>query len=215
MTAREEDILTSQNLIKKGIVINELLKALIITKGVTPDDLIVGDKNAVMVAARILAYGPEYNVEVTLPESGEKINHTFNLADCPFKELPDDVDYSGNSFELELPLSKKKIEFKFITGRDEVTIDKELTGMKKMGGVSPEVTTRLKHAIISVDGETSTKAKNEFVNNMLSRDSLFLREEMARISPDIDLSQEIYWEGETVSLDIPMTVDFFWPKAGS
>ena len=91
MTAKEEDLLTSQNLIKKGVVIDKLINKLILTKGVNSDDLILGDKNAVMVAARILAYGPEYECQVTNPNNGETINHTFNLADCPFKKLPDNV----------------------------------------------------------------------------------------------------------------------------
>ena len=89
MTAKEEDILTSANLIKKGVVIDKLLSSLIITEGVTTNDLLVGDKNAVMVAARILAYGPEYEAEIQDPETGETEKHTFNLTDCPFKKLPD------------------------------------------------------------------------------------------------------------------------------
>ena len=122
MTAKEEDILTSQNLIKKGVVIDRLLDSLILTKGVTTDDLILGDKNAVMVAARILAYGPEYVCEVTNPNNGQTLNHTFNLADCPFKELPGDVDYSKNEFNLELPISKATLTLKFLTGIDETNV---------------------------------------------------------------------------------------------
>ena len=96
MTAREEDILTSQNLIKKGVVIDTLLNSLIVTDKISTDDLILGDKNAIMVAARILAYGPEYPCEVTNPNTGETLTHTFNIADCPFIKLPKDVD--GNNF---------------------------------------------------------------------------------------------------------------------
>ena len=109
MTAKEEDILTSQNLIKKGVVIDRLIDSLIITEGVKCNDLLLGDKNAVMVAARILAYGPEYACEVTNPNTGQMITHTFNLADCPFKKLPKGI--TENSFEVTLPVSKKKIKF--------------------------------------------------------------------------------------------------------
>ena len=212
MTTREEDILTSQNLIKKGVVINQLLKALILTKGVSPDDLVLGDKNAVMVAARILAYGPEYTVEVVHPSTNEKITHTFDLSDCPFKELTDDFDYSSGEFEIELPISKAKIQFRLLIGKDELIIEKELAGTKKLGQGSTEITTRLKQAIVSVNGDDDRKLVNSFVHNMLSKDSLFLREKMAEISPDIEMKQEVEVEGETVTLDIPMTVDFFWPK---
>ena len=138
MTAREEDILTSQNLIKKGVVIDRLIDSLILTTGVKSDDLILGDKNAVMVAARILAYGPEYPCEVTNPKSGEVLTHTFNLADCPFKKLPEGV--SENNFEVTLPISKKKVTFKLLTGAEEKVIDEELQASKKTGSdVSPGI----------------------------------------------------------------------------
>ena len=104
MTAKEEDILTSQNLIKKGLVIDKLLNSLILTEGVNSDDLIVGDKNAVMVAARILAYGKEYECEVINPETGEKQSHIFDLTECPFKKCPDNI--TKNEFEIKLSVSK-------------------------------------------------------------------------------------------------------------
>ena len=210
MTAREEDILTSQNLLKKGVVIDTLLNSLIMTKGITCDDLLVGDKNAVMVAARILGYGPEYVCDIIDPNSDEKINYNFNLSDLEFKTLPTDVDYTKNEFEFELPTSKVKIIFKLLIGRDEKNIEHELNAMKKVG-TSKEVTTRLKHAIVSVGGETDRGKINNFVDNMLSRDSLSFRKKITDINPDIILEQEIELGGEAVTVDIPMTAEFFWP----
>ena len=211
MTAKEEDILTSQNLIKKGVVIDKLLDSLILTDGVTVDDLILGDKNAVMVAARVLAYGPDYVAEITNPDTDEKIQHTFNLADCPFKNLPDDV--SGNEFEIELPTSKANVKFKLLTGKEERQIDKELKSKQKIGSqVSSELTTRLKHSIISIDGETNTGKISNFIDNMLARDSLVLRNKIAEISPDIEMKQEIDLGGKMVEVNIPLTIDFFWPS---
>ena len=212
MTAKEEDILTSQNLIKKGLVIDKLLDSLIITEGVKCDDLVLGDKNAVMVAARVLAYGPEYECEIENPNTGKTFSHVFNLADCPFKKLPDDIN--DNKFEMELPVSKAKVGFKLITGKEEKLIEAELKGIKKTGvQVSPELTTRLKHTITSVNGDGDVNTINQFVQNMLSRDSLELRKYINNISPDIELVQEIELEGETVKVDIPMTVNFFWPNS--
>ena len=211
MTAKEEDILTSQNLIKKGLVIDKLLNSLIVTEGVSTDDLLIGDKNAVMVASRILAYGGEYSVEVADPNTGETFQHTFDLTECSFKELPDDVDYSKNEFELTLPVSKVGITFKLLTGKDETNIANELKSLAKIGQ-NAEVTTRLRQVITSVNGETDRTVVNNFVDNMLSKESLYLREKIAKITPDIDLTQEVDFEGETVSLAIPMTVEFFWPK---
>lgn len=210
MTAKEEDILTSQNLIKKGIVIDKLLDSLILTDGVKSENLIIGDKNSVMIASRILAYGPEYTTEITDPNTGNKSNHTFNLADCPFKELPEDVDYSNNEFEVELPVSKINIKFKLLTGKDEKKIDKDIRGSQKLG-TSTEITTRLAHIITEIDGESNKTKIRNFVNVMLSRDSLFLRQEVLRLSPDIDLTQEIEIGGELVTVDIPLTTEFFWP----
>jgi len=212
MTAKEEDILTSQNLIKKGLVIDKLLDSLIITEGVKCDDLVLGDKNAVMVASRVLAYGPEYECEIENPNTGKTFSHVFNLADCPFKKLPDDIN--DNKFEMELPVSKAKVGFKLITGKEEKLIEAELKGIKKTGvQVSPELTTRLKHTITSVNGDGDKGVINQFVQNMLSRDSLELRKYINNISPDIELVQEIELEGDTVKVDIPMTVNFFWPNS--
>jgi hypothetical protein len=210
MTAKEEDILTSQNLIKKGLVIDKLLDSLIVTEGITLDDLVIGDKNAIMVAARILAYGPEYPVEITDPDTNEQFTHTFNLADCPFKETPKDV--KSNEFEFELPVSKTKIGYKLLTGKEEQSIIKELESMNKINpSVSKEITTRLRHVIKSIDGNTDQSTINQFVENMLAKDSLSLRNEIARISPDIELIQEVERGGKTVKVAIPVTVEFFWP----
>ena len=134
------------------------------------------------------------------------------MADCPFKKLPDDIN--DNKFEMELPVSKAKVGFKLITGKEEKLIEAELKGIKKTGvQVSPELTTRLKHTITSVNGDGDKGVINQFVQNMLSRDSLELRKYINNISPDIELVQEIELEGDTVKVDIPMTVNFFWPNS--
>ena len=212
MTAKEEDILTSQNLIKKGLVIDKLLDSLIVTEGIKCDDLVLGDKNAVMVAARILAYGPEYDAEVINPNTGKTHQHIFNLGDCPFKKIPDEV--KGNNFEIELPVSKTKIIFKLLTGKEEKLIETELQSIKKTGAqVSPELTTRLRHTITSVDGDSSQSVVNNFVLNLHARDSMHLRNEIKRVTPDIQLQQEVEIGGESVKVDIPMTVGFFWPSS--
>ena len=213
MTAKEEDILTSRNLIQKGIVLDKLMESVIIDEKVKLDDLLLGDKNAIMVAARILAYGPEYVCEITNPTTGELQEQVFNLADCPFKETEKDV--TENLFECELPISKKKIKFSLLTGKEEKLIDVDLKASAKFaGGVVPELTTRLRYLIKEVDGDDSQSVINQTAMNMLARDSIFLREELQKVSPDIELSQEIEIGGQSVKVDIPMTVEFFWPKTG-
>ena len=211
MTAKEEDILTSQNLIKKGVVIDVLLDSLIMTEGIKIDDLVLGDKNAVMVAARILAYGPEYKVELSHPSTGEKEVKEINLADCPFRKVATDIDL--NNLEITLPVSKKVIGVRLLTGKEEKAIAEDLKASKKTGiQVSPELTTRLRYTIKSVDGDENQSVINTFANNILSRDSLHLRQEMKKMTPDIELIQEVEIGGETVEVDIPMTVGFFWPN---
>jgi len=212
MTAKEEDILTSANLIKKGVAIDMLLKSLIVDKDIKLNDLILGDKNALMVAARILAYGPEYTCQVTNPNTGETIEHTFNLADCPFKKLPDDI--TENKFKITLPVSKKELEYKILTGGDELNIEKELNAQKKVGSqFKPELTTRLRYLILSVDGDDSQSTINNFVQNMLARDSLFFRNSVQDIRCDIELKQQVEFGGDVVEVEIPLTTEFFWPKA--
>ena len=213
MTTREEDILMSENLIKKGIVIDKLLDSLIVTKGVKQGDLILGDKNAVLVASRILAYGPEYTVEVTNPNDvDEKIEHTFDLSKCPFKELSKDVDYSDNSFDFTTPVGKNELKFKLLTGADEVLIEKDIKQSSKFG-VSSDITTRLRYTVTEVDGDTKPATISEFTQNLLARDSVALRGYIRDIAPDIDLTSEVEIGGETVSVSIPLTVEFFWPQS--
>ena len=213
MTTREEDILMSENLIKKGVVIDKLLDSLIVTKGVKQEDLILGDKNAVLVASRILAYGPEYTVEVTNPNNpDEKIQHTFDLSKCPFKELSKDVDYSDNSFDFTTPVGKNKLKFKLLTGADETLIENDIKQSSKFG-VSSDISTRLRYTVIEVDGDSKSATINEFTQNLLARDSVALRGYIRDIAPDIDLTSEVEIGGETVDVSIPLTVEFFWPSS--
>jgi len=141
MTAREEDILTSANLIKKGVVIEKLLESLIVDKSIKIGDLLVGDKNAVLIAARILAYGKEYNVEY----DGQQL--VVDLTTLKDKKLDETKVSKGvNEFQFELPATKRKVTFKLLTSTDETEIEKEIAGYEKIGdGVGYGLTTRLKH----------------------------------------------------------------------
>ena len=213
MTAREEDILTSPNLLKQGTAIDKLLEALIVDKKIKIADLLIGDKNALIIAARILAYGPQYTVEVPNPKNPEETTeHTFDLTECPFKKLPEDLDYSKNSFEYTTEVGKNKLTFKLLTGVEEKLIETDISQLKKYGTES-DITTRLRYIITSVDGDSSKEMITSYSQNMLARDSVAFRKYMTDITPDIELEQEIELGGETVSVSIPLTVEFFWPKS--
>ncbi len=205
MTAKEEDILTNQAFIKKGIVLDKLLRSLVVSKDVNIDDLIVGDKNAILIASRLLGYGAEY----TFTYGGEQ--HTVDLNELDNKPLDESNFTQGvNEFEYTLPTSKTKITYKLITGRDEKAIEREIAGLKKINkDASPELTTRLKQAIISVDGDAEKKTVREFVDNyLLAKDSRALREHIRLTQPDVDMNI-VLDSGEEVT--VPIGLNFFWP----
>jgi len=211
MTAKEEDILTSANLIKQGVVVEKLLESLIVDKSIKVDDLLIGDKNAVLIASRILAYGKEYEVEV----DGRKIE--VDLTQLKDNQLDDSIVTNGaNEFEFELPATKRKLTFKLLTSGDERAIDEEVKGYEKIHGIGYELTTRLKHQIISVDGDTKRASINSFVDNeFLSRDSIAFRAYVASIMPDVDMTSSYTdEEGNEKEFTVPMTVTFLWPNAG-
>ena len=210
MTAKEEDILTNQNYIKDGTVLDRLMKSLIVSK-VNYDDLIVGDKNAIMVASRILGYGKDYSFEY----KGE--DHTIDLSSLQSRYLDESKVVKGvNSFTFTLPTTKAVIEFKLLSNKDEKAIKQEIKGLKRLDkSGSFELSTRLKHMILSVDGNTEKSAIREFVDNyMLARDSRALREYIKSFQPDIDLTFTFESSNGTLEeASIPVTVGFFWPDA--
>jgi hypothetical protein len=217
MTAKEEDILTSGNLIQKGIVLDKLLEALIVSD-VNLDDILVGDKNAIMLASRVLAYGKEYTFEFTDETSARKRTHTVDLTSFEDKKIDFSKYEKGkNEFEFQLPTSKKTITFKLLNQSDDTNIAAELKAMKKFtkeSGIDPEITTRLKASILSVDGNRDRKTINEFVDNeFLSRDSLAYRKNLTSITPDVDMTTYVDMDdGTDKEMTVPVTVQFFWPS---
>ena len=212
MTAKEEDILTSQNLIKQGKVIDVLLDSLV-QGDFDMNDMLIGDKNAVMIAARVLGYGKDYEFEMEDPTTGEKEKQVLDLTTLEHKETDFDGDYT-----FELPNSKRVLGWKFITQRDENEISEELKALRKVtkrSGIEQEVTTRLRKVITSVDGDESVGTINNFVNNeFLSRDSKAFRDYLLSVTPDVDLNIIVdFSSGEEVEVTVPMTVEFFWPKS--
>lgn len=209
MTAKEEDILTNQNYIERGVVIDKLLQALIIDKDIKYSDLLIGDKNALLVAARVLGYGKDYEFNW----AGTK--EIIDLTGLKEKE----VDYSlfkdrKNEFEFTLPTSGDKITYKLLTHADESNIAREITGLKKVNKeASPELSTRLKYMIITVNDNGDTKSIREFVDNQfLARDSREFRKHVETINPDVDLT--FYPEGgPEEGVSIPIGVTFLWPDA--
>jgi hypothetical protein len=213
MTAKHEDILTSTNLIKKGVVLDRVIDSLIATKGVRSNDLLVGDLNAVMVAARILGYGKDYPITIECPKCGSEVEQTVDLSTL---EPLNDVDaLSGEDVTITLPLSKAEVVLRFLTRGDEIEIEKEVTSLKKINsGISGEVTARLRGMIKSVNGDTSKATIWKFVENMLVKDSKYLRDQYALHIPDINFNIEVECECEysNKKARLPIGTDFFWPN---
>ena len=217
MTAKEEDILTSANLIKKGIVFDKLLQALIVDKSIKYDDILIGDKNAILFAARILGYGKDYQVQYPHPDTDQLEEVTIDLTKLKDKEIDFSKHPKGvNEFEMTLPASKRVITYKLLNQKDERLIDADVISMKKMNpDIDAEITTRLKKSITSVDGESGIQVINNFVDNeFLSRDSFYFRTEFAKMTPDVNMDTVVtFSDGSERSVVVPMGPGFFWPNA--
>ena len=206
MTAKEEDILTNSSFIKKGNVLDKLLESVIVSK-INIDDLIVGDKNALLIATRILGYGSQYEVEIN------EETETIDLSQLENKEFDESQITQGlNEFQFTFPYTKTPITYKILTGRDEKKLEKEIEGIKKIKKDSnPSLSTRLKYIITSVNGDVERKAISEFVDvYLLARDSKALRDHIKETQPDVDLNV-VLDSGQEVR--VPIGLRFFWPDA--
>lgn len=217
MTAKEEDILTSRALLKKGTVITELIKSCLINRSIDPLQLLSGDRNALMIAIRITGYGPEYNVELECPECSVKSPHVFNLSSLAIQRLEiEPIQLGMNIFEYELPYCKKKVRFKFMTGRDEEEIMVMNEKQKKMAlGTETNVTTNLLYSIVSIEGVSDRNKIAGFVRMMPARDSLALREFIKENEPGIIMRQDTTCDacGHVEEVSMPLGVTFLWPQA--
>lgn len=215
MSAKEEDILTNQNFIEKGIVIDKLLQSMIISK-IDYNELILGDKNAILVAARILGYGSDYQVQIK-DKYGKELEANIDLSKLENKPLDESLFEKGkNSFDFILPQSKVTVTFKLLTHNDEDAIEKEIKGLKKAFPTeSFDITTRLKHTITAINGDSSDEKIRYFVDNMMLRDSRALRKYIIEISPDLDMNFSYEdSKGDVVEgVSIPMNINFLWPDA--
>ena len=205
----------NQNYISKGVVLDKLIESLIVSK-VNINDIVIGDKNALLVASRVLGYGKDYKFKAYNSDSRQIEEFTVDLTTLKDKILKkkDLIEEGINEFKYELPHSKTSITFKILTHGDEKKIEKEIQGLQRIKKDSiPEISTRLKYLITSVGGDSEKKTIREFVDNyMLARDSRSLREEIKRVQPDIDLTYT--GEGAEEGINIPVNLTFFWPDSG-
>jgi hypothetical protein len=209
MTAKEEDILTNQNYLRDGTAVDRLLKSLIVDKDINFNDLLLGDKNAIMVAARVLSYGKDYQITY----NGEE--YTVDLSSLENNYLDEKLVKNGkNEFSFTLPSTDNTITFKLLTHGDEKAIDREVLGLQKLDKRSdPGSSTRLKHMITSVNGLTEKKDVRQFVDNyLLAKDARELRKKYIEVSPDVNMVTTVDTvDGGQEDIEVPVTLKFFWP----
>ena len=217
MTAKQEDILTSRALIKKGRVISELIKSCIVDRDVDPGSMLLGDRNALMIAIRITGYGSGYNAEVSCPACSQKSSHTFKLTDLPIKRLEiDPVTIGENLFSFTLPVTKKEVKFKFLTGNDErelsIIAERKRKAMPDLE-VDNVVTSRLGASIVSIDGVEDRSKISMFINRMPALDSRKLRTYIDNHEPGVSMATWMSCPhcGENEEVSLPMGASFFWP----
>lgn len=217
MTAREEDILTSRNLIQKGVVLDRLLQALIVDKDLEYGQLLTGDKNGIYIASRILAYGKDYKANITCRVCGVITATSIDLTQLKEKEVLKPDEPGKNEFKFKLPNTGRTLIFKLLTHADEEDITAELDNASKLGGdVEYTISTRLKYIITSVDGNADKQAIREFVDNeFLARDAKAFRDYYYTVNPDVDMSYNFVCPkcNNERRVAVPLGIDFFWPES--
>ncbi len=222
MTAKDEDTLTSRTLLKKGIAVDKMLNDLIMDKTIKVENMLIGDKNALIIASRISGYGEDYETKVTCPSCGAANQYSFDLHQqkvaypIPESELSRlGINLTANkTFTVSLPLSKISVEFKFLNGLDERNIILKTQENQKNNLPENGMTQQIKYFIVSVNGETDRRKISQFIDNMPAKDAKYLRTIYKNINPNVSLEQTFACSScqhEEV-MEVPFTSDFFWPK---
>lgn len=220
MTAKDEDILTSQSLIKKGVVIDRLVQSVLVDKTIRPQELLIGDKNAILVAARVTGYGSEYETRVDCPACNRNSEHVFDLNDSlkinhADQEVDNSVQMTDNGTVLvQLPLTKLNVEARLMTGKEETKILSMAERKKKLKLQESALTDQFKTIIVSVDGHTDPATISSVVDRLPAQDARHLRDTYAKTTPNVELTSMFECEdcGHVEEVDVPITVQFFWPK---
>jgi len=216
MTAKEEDMLTSRTLLKKGIALDRVVQSLIVDKTINVDSLLIGDKNALIIATRVSGYGNEYKTKVTCPACASTDEYNFDLNDSVVYRGEDTdilsiTDNQDGTFDVVLPKLKTNVTFRLLIGADE----KNLLTNKASRNVGFEklITTQLSRILLAINGDDSRDTIEYVVDNMPSIDSRHLRACYRAAAPNIDLTQTFVCEecGHDEEMEVPLTADFFWP----
>tara|TARA_R110002020_G_scaffold82635_2_gene205000 strand:+ start:2015 stop:2920 length:906 start_codon:yes stop_codon:yes gene_type:complete len=220
MTAREEDILTSRTLLKKGLALDRLIESIIVNKRIKVDSLLVGDKNAILVTSRIVAYGNEYTTKVTCPSCYSQVDYSFDLNEHTVREAGDTDEFEfettlNGTYKVVLPKTQVTAEIKVLTSADEKWLMKMSNKKKKTKDATDStLSDQMRLYTVTLNGETNKRMLNDFINHMPAGDARFLRNAYAKLSPNLDMTQDFscYECGHDGELEVPFTAEFFWPK---
>ena len=218
MTAKEEDILTSKTLIKKGIVIDRLIQSVLVDQNINVDDLLLGDKNAIILATRVTGYGPIYDTGLTCPNCGANFEHSFNLESVQpnsHEDLEDlDVTQENGIFFFDLPISKVNVGVRPLTSGDEKRMEQMSAKKAKLKLPETNLTDLLKEIIVVAAGSTDGGLISKFIDVMPAADSRLIREKYKKIIPNIDLTQEATCTkcNAESEVEVPFGADFFFPR---
>ena len=211
MTAKEEDILTSRTLLKKGVALDKLIESLIINKTIDPSTLLIGDRNAIIIAARVSGYGNDYRTSVQCPACEEKQNYGFDLnsASIVYGETREDLAVTDNgdgTITCVLPKTQITVVARLLTGREE-------KALLNLGNNKGLISGQLQSIVVSANGDSSAQAIDYVANNLPSFDSRHLRMVIKMATPNVDLTQQFSCDacGHTQEMEVPLTADFFWP----
>ncbi len=215
MTARDEDILTSQTLIKKGMAIEKFMSNILVDKSIDTSSLLVGDRNAILVAARITGYGPEYKTAVTCPSCKTRVTHIFDLNERVVHNgsLTEEATLTGNgTFITQLPLTKVNAELKVLNGADESAIVAAETDNSNT--LETSLSSQIGRCIVSINGDASQDLKDQFLELMPAYDARHIRRVLKSVTPMLDLTQDFKCTncGLEQRMEVPFTAEFFWPE---
>jgi hypothetical protein len=219
MTAKDEDILTSQTLLRKGMALEKFLQNVLVDKSINPASLLIGDRNAILVAARITGYGPTYETNTPCPACGNKSVFAFDLNDNRVYAGDDLGDLEihetdHGTFTTTLPMTKISAEFRLLTGEDESFIARNNARKKKASALETSLTTQMARCIVGLNDDTDRSIINQFVELMPAFDSRHIRNAIKAVTPNIDLTQDYHCSecGHEQEMEVPFTTDFFWPN---
>ncbi len=216
MTAKEEDILSSRALLKKGIAIERFLQSIIVDQKIRAKDLIVGDRNAILIAARVSGYGNLYETRVNCPSCGEKSDFVFdlNVKNVKEAELGDEISSAGDgNFKITMPFSKFNVVFRLLTGEDENHLTSVAAAKKKSKRIDSVLAEQYRRMIVSIEGHTDRQIVARYADAMPTKDSRHLKKCYKQVNPDVDIKEnfECLSCGHEQEMEVPFGADFFWP----